>query len=186
MLTQVNIPTSRLQLCSDWIPEHLPSNVANPLGALEDELHRVCRRTRENRNELEKRLLIDQYNREVALGAGFGGRPILGAGGIHSAALRRMDFAATNPHSMATAPQPQTGILALEGEIDLHRSPQVKEGLEPLIAQKLPRILLDFSAVTYIDSSGLATMIETLQRIQAYGGKLAMFGLRDSVRPVFS
>jgi type II secretory pathway pseudopilin PulG len=33
MLNQINIPTSRLQLCSDWIPEHLPSNVSNPTGA---------------------------------------------------------------------------------------------------------------------------------------------------------
>jgi anti-sigma B factor antagonist len=86
---------------------------------------------------------------------------------------------------MPTAPHTQTGIVALEGEIDLHRSPQVKESLEPLLAQKVPRVLLDFSAVTYVDSSGLATMIETLQRIQAYGGKLAMFGLRDSVRSIF-
>jgi anti-sigma B factor antagonist len=86
---------------------------------------------------------------------------------------------------MAKAPTTQTGILALEGDIDLHRSPEVKETLEPLIAQKVPRILVDFSAVTYIDSSGLATMIETLQRINSYGGKFAMFGLRESVRTVF-
>jgi anti-sigma B factor antagonist len=86
---------------------------------------------------------------------------------------------------MPTASHPQTGILALEGEIDLHRSPQVKETLEPLVAQKVKRILVDFSAVTYIDSSGLAVMIETLQRVQSYGGKFAMFGLRDSVRSIF-
>ncbi len=29
-------------------------------------------------------------------------------------------------------------------------------------------------------------MIETLQRIQSYGGKFAMFGLRDSVRSIFA
>lgn len=86
---------------------------------------------------------------------------------------------------MANAPQTQTGILALEGDIDMHRSPEVKQTLEPLIAQKVPRILLDFSHVTYIDSSGLATMIETLQRIQSYGGKFAMFGLKEGVRHVF-
>jgi anti-sigma B factor antagonist len=86
---------------------------------------------------------------------------------------------------MANAPKNKIGILALEGDIDLHRSPEVKETLEPLIAEKIPRILLDFSKVSYIDSSGLATMIETLQRVQNYGGKFAMFGLRDSVRTVF-
>jgi anti-sigma B factor antagonist len=96
-----------------------------------------------------------------------------------------MEFAATKAYRMATAPHPQTGILALEGEIDMHRSSQVKATLEPLISQKLTRILVDFSAVTYVDSSGLATMIETLQRIQGYGGKFAMFGLRDSVRAIF-
>jgi anti-sigma B factor antagonist len=86
---------------------------------------------------------------------------------------------------MAKAPQTQTGILALEGDIDMHRSPEVKQTLEPLIAQKVPRILIDFSRVSYIDSSGLATMIETLQRIQGYGGKFGMFGLKESVRHVF-
>lgn len=86
---------------------------------------------------------------------------------------------------MSIESQPQTGILALEGEIDLYRSPQVKETLEPLISKKMPRILVDFSAVSYIDSSGLATMIETLQRIQSYGGKFGMFGLRQSVKAIF-
>jgi anti-sigma B factor antagonist len=96
-----------------------------------------------------------------------------------------MEFAANTPHRMATESQPQTGILALEGEIDLHRAPEVKETIEPLIAKKMTRILVDFSAVTYIDSSGLAAMIETLQRIQSYGGKFGMFGLRDTVRGIF-
>ncbi len=86
---------------------------------------------------------------------------------------------------MATASNTQTGIIALAGDIDMHRSPEVKQTLDPLIAKKVPRILLDLSAVTYIDSSGLATMIETLQRIQSYGGKFAMFGLRESVKHVF-
>ena len=86
---------------------------------------------------------------------------------------------------MPTGPSPQTGILALEGEIDLHRSPQVKESLELLIEQMVPRILIDLSAVSYIDSSGLAVLIETMQRIVAYGGKFALFGLRDGVRGIF-
>jgi anti-sigma B factor antagonist len=86
---------------------------------------------------------------------------------------------------MPTGPSPQTGILALEGEIDLHRSPQVKETLEPLIEKKMPRILIDLSAVSYIDSSGLAVLIETMQRIGAYGGKFGLFGLREGVRGIF-
>jgi anti-sigma B factor antagonist len=81
--------------------------------------------------------------------------------------------------------KPKTGILALEGEIDLHRSADIKETLRPLIEQKTPRILIDMSRVNYIDSAGLAIFIETLQRVMSYGGKFAVFGLRDSVRSIF-
>ena len=86
---------------------------------------------------------------------------------------------------MPTGSSPQTGILALEGEIDLHCSPQVKQTLEPLIEKKVARVLIDFSAVSYIDSSGLAVLIESMQRISSYGGTFALFGLRESVRGIF-
>lgn len=86
---------------------------------------------------------------------------------------------------MASVTNPEPGVLALEGEIDLHESPHVKAQLDPLIAHKLPRIVVDLSGVSYIDSSGLALFIEALQRIQAYGGQLALCGLAASVRTIF-
>ncbi len=86
---------------------------------------------------------------------------------------------------MAQINTPEPGIIALAGEIDLHESPQIKEAMQPLIAQKLPRLLVDMSGVTYIDSSGLALFIEAMQRVQAYGGLFGLFGLRPSVRTIF-
>lgn len=86
---------------------------------------------------------------------------------------------------MATVSTPEPGVLALEGEIDLHESSHVKEKLHPLIEAKLPRILVDLSGVSYIDSSGLALCIEAMQRIQAYGGQFALCGLRPTVRTIF-
>lgn len=79
----------------------------------------------------------------------------------------------------------EPNVLALEGEIDLHESPNVREALRGLIEQKLPRVLIDLGEVTYIDSSGIAVLIDAMQRIQTYGGKLALFGIRDNVRTVF-
>ena len=38
------------------------------------------------------------------------------------------------------------------GEFDLHQSPEVKEKLNPLI-DELPHILVDFTEISYIDSS---------------------------------
>jgi anti-sigma B factor antagonist len=82
--------------------------------------------------------------------------------------------------------KPTTGILALDGEIDLHRSADIRETLRPLIEQKTPRVFIDMSRVNYIDSAGLAVLIETLQRVTGYGGKFGLFGLGDGVRSIFA
>ncbi len=76
-------------------------------------------------------------------------------------------------------------MIALDGEIDLHESPMLIERLNPLIARKLPKIHLDLSQVSYIDSSGLAAFIDAMQRIQAYGGEFALIAMRQSVRRIF-
>src|SRR5882757_1514782 len=76
-------------------------------------------------------------------------------------------------------------ILALDGEIDLHRSPEVKDLLRPFIERKAPFVLIDLGQVTYIDSSGLAVFIEAFQRVMAYGGRLGLFGLQEGVRNIF-
>lgn len=80
---------------------------------------------------------------------------------------------------------PDPYVVPLEGEIDLNESPQVLERLNPLIAQRVPQLYLDLSGVSYIDSSGLATFIDAMQRVQAYGGEFALISLRESVRKIF-
>lgn len=80
--------------------------------------------------------------------------------------------------------QPEPNIISLEGEIDLHESPNVREALRPLIEQKVPRIYVDMTQVGYIDSSGLAVLIDAMQRIANYGGKFGLIGIRPAVRTV--
>ena len=86
---------------------------------------------------------------------------------------------------MVNSSTPAPGILELEGEIDLHESPQIKEKIQPLVAAKHPQVLIDLGGVSYIDSSGLALFIEAMQRVQAYGGKFALCSLRPSVKSIF-
>lgn len=78
-----------------------------------------------------------------------------------------------------------SNVLPLEGEIDLHISPRVAESLRALIEQKPTRLVVDLSRVTYIDSSGLAVLIEGMQNVEAYGGRFSLAGLQESVRPIF-
>jgi anti-sigma B factor antagonist len=86
---------------------------------------------------------------------------------------------------MEPDPKKQPHVLALDGEIDLHRVPHVRETIQPIVDGKPQRLLIDLTNVTYLDSSGLAFLIETMQRVQAYGGVFALFGLRESVKGIF-
>ncbi|MEO6845870.1 MAG: STAS domain-containing protein [Chthoniobacterales bacterium] len=81
----------------------------------------------------------------------------------------------------------QSGILILhiKGEIDLHASPDLRTALTTHAEKKCPKLLLDFSEVSYIDSSGLATLIEYCREAGEFDGRLALFGLAPRVRMVF-
>ena len=76
-------------------------------------------------------------------------------------------------------------ILSFEGEVDLHLSPGVALELQTAIKERPAKLLIDLSNVTYIDSSGLAVLLEGMQGVEHYGGKLYLVGMQDILRPVF-
>ena len=51
-------------------------------------------------------------------------------------------------------------LLALNGEVDLHNSPDVRKQLLAIV-ESGHSVIVDFSELTYIDSSGIATLVET-------------------------
>jgi len=76
-------------------------------------------------------------------------------------------------------------ILNLKGDIDLHHSPKLRELLQSKVKEKCPKLLLDFSEVGYIDSSGLATLVEYYQGSRTYSGKICLAVLSARVKSVF-
>ncbi|MEP6937055.1 MAG: STAS domain-containing protein [Chthoniobacterales bacterium] len=82
-------------------------------------------------------------------------------------------------------PTQRPNVLPLEGEIDLHVSPRVTASLGAMVEEKPKQLVVDLSRVSYIDSSGLAALIEGMQNVEKYGGKFALAGLQENVRPIF-
>lgn len=76
-------------------------------------------------------------------------------------------------------------LIKLDGEFDLHRSPDVRREILEVIAEKPAKVMIDLSTMTYIDSSGLATLLEAMQGVEGYGGKLYLVAMQKSVRPIF-
>lgn len=75
-------------------------------------------------------------------------------------------------------------IIALEGEIDLACSPELREILNVHAEDKRSALLLDFADVSYVDSSGLATLVEYVRKVQDFGGKLALAKVNSRVRTI--
>jgi anti-sigma B factor antagonist len=80
---------------------------------------------------------------------------------------------------------PDGKCVALAGEIDYHRSPEMRSQMLAVIAARPKRLVIDMTAVPYMDSSGVATLVETLTAINRAGGKLVLCGLQPKVRSIF-
>ena len=79
----------------------------------------------------------------------------------------------------------RSNVLPLEGEIDLHVSPNLAASLQVMIEKKPKQLIVDLARVSYIDSSGLAALIEGMQNVQQYGGTFALASLQEPVRTIF-
>ena len=67
----------------------------------------------------------------------------------------------------------------------MHVSPIISASLNEMIANKPKHLVVDLSRVTYVDSSGLAVLIEAMQKVNKYGGKFAIVGMQQTVRSIF-
>ena len=74
-------------------------------------------------------------------------------------------------------------IIALNGEIDLESSPKARELLLGSVAGE-KSLLVDLSAVTYIDSSGVASLVEALKAARENGTRFALAAASEPARRV--
>ncbi len=81
--------------------------------------------------------------------------------------------------------QNDVAIYAITGEIDITTSPDVRKVFDRIIKEKVPKVILNLQGVNYIDSSGLATLVEGLQRLKTYGGKMKLTNLSGKVKSLF-
>ncbi len=84
-----------------------------------------------------------------------------------------------------TKTEDKISIVEIEGEVDLYSSTELRKILLDLTKNKTMCILVDLVSVKYMDSSGVATLVEALQQVGKYKGKLKLANLRDVVKDVF-
>ena len=78
-----------------------------------------------------------------------------------------------------------TTIFDITGPIDLACSPQVRKLLLSEFREAhTRRVVMNLSAVKYIDSSGVASLIEGLKASRDVGSRFILFGLSPAAREV--
>jgi anti-sigma B factor antagonist len=74
-------------------------------------------------------------------------------------------------------------IIDVGGHIDIASSPALRKTMLASVRSS-DRVAVNLSAVKYIDSSGIASLLEVLKESRANHKKFALFGLTDAVREV--
>jgi len=76
-------------------------------------------------------------------------------------------------------------ICIPEGEINIHNSPHLRKAFDGIIKNNEKKVVVDFSLVSFLDTSGLATLIEMLHRIQKIGGHFKLCRLDTNITKMF-
>jgi anti-sigma B factor antagonist len=67
----------------------------------------------------------------------------------------------------------EVAVVTLEGEVDLQNSPALRKELLARLAERQD-VVVDLSGVAYIDSSGIASLVEAYQTARRQGGGFSL------------
>ncbi len=76
-------------------------------------------------------------------------------------------------------------VLFPVGDIDLSRSPVLRASMKDALEAKPRRLVIELSGVSYMDSSGVATLVEAMQLSRKAGVGLVLCCLTERVRSIF-
>ena len=76
-------------------------------------------------------------------------------------------------------------IVYVSGDIDLYTSPQLRETVLDLFQKRRQeRVIVNLKDVHYIDSSGIASLVEGLQEAKKIKARFILVGLNEAPRHV--
>ena len=87
--------------------------------------------------------------------------------------------------SITTVREGNATVVSPAGDIDLGRSPTLRTHLKAAQRDRPDRLIVDLGQVEYMDSSGVATLIEALQISRKNDTSLVLCNIQDKVRSIF-
>ena len=91
----------------------------------------------------------------------------------------------TQPFEANVRRQPDAAIIDLRGEIDAFAESGLNAAYAEAESQNPPTILLNFGAVSYINSTGISLVVGLLARARKSHRRLWVYGLSDHYTEIF-
>ncbi len=76
-------------------------------------------------------------------------------------------------------------LLRVEGDVDAGTVDTFREGIDALLARGEHKFVVDLSGVPFMDSAGLATLVQLFKRVRIGEGDVRLAGLQPDVLRVF-
>ena len=76
-------------------------------------------------------------------------------------------------------------VVTVVGEVDVYTAPTLDEALSATIAEGNTCVVVDLTAVDFLDSTGLSVLVKALKRIREADGSLDVVVSADRVAKVF-
>lgn len=81
---------------------------------------------------------------------------------------------------------PAAGTASIEGEVDFTNSLEVRQWLKEFCDETSGEVLLDLGKLSYIDSSGLAVLIEIRKLLKAGNRSIRIVAVTGQVHKLFT
>ena len=76
-------------------------------------------------------------------------------------------------------------VVAVGGEIDVYTAPKLRDTITDLVGKGLYDIVVDLSAVEFLDSTGLGVLVGGLKKVRAHDGSLSLVCSQDRLLKIF-
>ena len=79
----------------------------------------------------------------------------------------------------------ELSVVDVAGEVDVFSAPELAEQLSQLFDAGRQTVVVDLTSVTFLDSTGLGTLVAARNRAEEAGGQLPIIGSAERVLKLF-
>lgn len=76
-------------------------------------------------------------------------------------------------------------VVAVGGEIDVYTAPRLRDTIASVVTAGNYDLVIDLSAVEFLDSTGLGVLVGGLKKVRAHDGSLALVCNQDRLLKIF-